>query len=200
MVEAEQYRGGSSKLPRGLCLLPCLDGELIRPHIHTIHNNQSVVLEEEDWVVAEPDGKHFYAVKPDIFAATYERACNLRTRMKALCLLATILVLACLPSRAQSLTNPPANLTLAWDAVTYTNAPITNYTLWFGPSSGTYTKSVPTQTNLVATVSNLVRGSTYYFAVTCTASNGLSSAYSSEVQGTVPLPPTPPILLRVISN
>ena len=121
--------------------------------------------------------------------------------MKTLCLLVTILTLAFTPKlRAQSLTNPPANVTLAWNAVTYTNAPITNYTLWFGPSSGTYTNSVPTQTNLVTTVSNLVRGSTYFFAVTCTASNGLSSLYSSEVQYTPALPPPPPTLLRVISN
>lgn len=27
-----------------------------------------------DWIISEPDGIHFYPLKPDIFANTYERA------------------------------------------------------------------------------------------------------------------------------
>lgn len=41
-------------------------------HLHTIHTGQIVLLEDGDWVLPEPDGKHFYPCKPDIFAATYE--------------------------------------------------------------------------------------------------------------------------------
>ena len=37
----------------------------------TIHD-QRVYLQSGDWIIAEPDGEHYYPVKPDIFAATYE--------------------------------------------------------------------------------------------------------------------------------
>lgn len=42
-------------------------GKCCRPHIHTAHNGQVVELEPGDYVVAEPDGRGFYPVKPDIF-------------------------------------------------------------------------------------------------------------------------------------
>ena len=37
----------------------------------TIHD-QRVYLQSGDWIVAEPDGEHYYPVKQDIFAASYE--------------------------------------------------------------------------------------------------------------------------------
>lgn len=37
----------------------------------TIHD-QRVYLQSGDWIIAEPDGEHYYPVKPDIFAASYE--------------------------------------------------------------------------------------------------------------------------------
>jgi hypothetical protein len=43
-----------------------------KPHVHTIHADQIVLLKIGDWVIPEPDGKHFYPCKPDIFAETYE--------------------------------------------------------------------------------------------------------------------------------
>ena len=42
------------------------------PHLHTIHKDQMVRLEESDWILPEPDGQHYYACKSDIFEATYE--------------------------------------------------------------------------------------------------------------------------------
>lgn len=42
------------------------------PHVHTMHNNQMVYLSPGDWVVPEPDGEHYYPIKPDIFEQTYE--------------------------------------------------------------------------------------------------------------------------------
>jgi hypothetical protein len=42
-----------------------------RPYVVTIHN-QRCFIEVGDWIIPEPDGVHFYPVKPDIFAATYE--------------------------------------------------------------------------------------------------------------------------------
>jgi hypothetical protein len=39
--------------------------------VTTIHN-QRVFLTPGDFVVQEPDGEHYYPVKPDIFKASYE--------------------------------------------------------------------------------------------------------------------------------
>lgn len=71
IIEAEQYLGDKVK---GVC-----DGEycektgIHEPHVHTIHNSQVVLLEIGDWIIPEPDGIHYYPVKPDIFNATYEK-------------------------------------------------------------------------------------------------------------------------------
>lgn len=73
IIEAEQFLGGGCPNPKGICMLPHLDGDWVRAHVHTIHNNQAVVLELGDWVIPEPDGIHYYPCKPDIFAATYEK-------------------------------------------------------------------------------------------------------------------------------
>jgi len=40
-------------------------------YVVAIHG-QKAYLEPGDWVVTEPDGKHQYPVKPDIFAARWE--------------------------------------------------------------------------------------------------------------------------------
>jgi hypothetical protein len=44
-----------------------------RPYVVTIHNEEAHIV-PGDWIIAEPDGEHFYPCKPDIFAATYEPA------------------------------------------------------------------------------------------------------------------------------
>ena len=70
VIEAEQYNG---RLVRGMCnSLSCYTSGNNEPHVHTIHAGQIVNLEVGDWIIPEPDGMHFYPVKPDIFAATYE--------------------------------------------------------------------------------------------------------------------------------
>jgi len=86
-------------------------------------------------------------------------------------------------------------VTLAWDASPGTNT-ITNYKIYYGPASATYTNSISAGTSLTATVSNLVQGVRYYFAATATDSYGLESDYSSEVSTVVPIPLTnqPPTL------
>lgn len=40
-------------------------------YITTIHGQETRVI-ENDWIISEPDGEHFYPCKPDIFEATYE--------------------------------------------------------------------------------------------------------------------------------
>ena len=110
--------------------------------------------------------------------------------MKRLLLFAFAL-LGALPALADPTTNAPS-VTLAWDAV---NDPIVNgYGLYWGVASRSYTNFivVTPQTNTICTVSNLVRNTTYYFAATSRATNGLESDFSVEVSyHTSPLPPRP---------
>lgn len=73
IIEAEQYKE-YGKLIKGMCnSQSCYVAGNKEPHVHTIHNGQIVNLEVGDYVIPEPDGKHFYPVKPDIFEKTYER-------------------------------------------------------------------------------------------------------------------------------
>ena len=62
----------SDRIPRGVCMEPHLDGPWVKAHVHTMHNNQAVILEPGDWIIPEPDGIHYYPVKPAVFEATYE--------------------------------------------------------------------------------------------------------------------------------
>ena len=40
-------------------------------YVITIHK-QKAYLGDKDWIIIEPDGKHAYPCKPDIFEMTYE--------------------------------------------------------------------------------------------------------------------------------
>lgn len=79
-IDAEQWfpgkvvRGVMNGTPNKLCGCVLIGEEGTRPHVHTMHANQIVIVEPGDWIVIEPDGFHFYPIKPDIFAATYEPA------------------------------------------------------------------------------------------------------------------------------
>jgi hypothetical protein len=75
VIEATQYlpeldEGGGRF--SGVCF--CGEGEQRKraAHVHTAHAGQMVFLEPGDWVTAEPDGRGYYPIKPDIFAATYD--------------------------------------------------------------------------------------------------------------------------------
>jgi sulfur relay (sulfurtransferase) complex TusBCD TusD component (DsrE family) len=84
-----------------------------------------------------------------------------------------------------------SSVTLAWDPSPGTDV-ITNYNLYYGAASATYTNVVPAGTNTTVTISNLVGGTTYYFAATAVDTNGLESVYSTEVAYTnvTATPPT----------
>jgi hypothetical protein len=72
IVEAAQYTE-YGKLVKGMCnSVSCFNSGNNTPHVHTIHDNQIVTLEVGDYILPEPDGEHFYPVKPDIFHSTYE--------------------------------------------------------------------------------------------------------------------------------
>lgn len=69
VIEAEQYISGAP-CPRGIC--QCLINVAWVPHVHTIHDSQVVAVASGDWIIPEPDGKHFYPCKDEIFRATYK--------------------------------------------------------------------------------------------------------------------------------
>ena len=72
-IEAEQY-AEENKLVKGMCnSQSCFVKHCNKPHVHTIHDNQIVILEVGDWIIPEPDGEHFYPIKPDIMKNTYEQ-------------------------------------------------------------------------------------------------------------------------------
>lgn len=68
IIEANQYLGDGKHVP-GVCACSEHNGAA---HVHTAHNNQSVVLEIGDWVLPEPNGVNYYPVKAEIFANTFE--------------------------------------------------------------------------------------------------------------------------------
>lgn len=71
-IQAEQYVE-YGKLVRGMCnSQSCFTSGNNEPHVHTIHDNQVVILELGDWIIPEPNGLNFYPCKPDIFVDTYE--------------------------------------------------------------------------------------------------------------------------------
>src|ERR1017187_7582186 len=99
-----------------------------------------------------------------------------------------LLIIIALASLA--LTAHAATVQLAWDASnTGTNSPIANYKVYYGPASRTYTNTVSAGTNVTATVTNLSKGQTYFFAATATDTNNLESDFSNEVSWLVPTNP-----------
>ena len=72
VIEAEQYIKYGT-LVMGMCnSQSCYLAGNTEPHVHTIHDNQIVILEVDDFIIPEPDGIHFYPCKPDIFKEIYE--------------------------------------------------------------------------------------------------------------------------------
>jgi hypothetical protein len=88
-----------------------------------------------------------------------------------------------------AVSSPPAVtgsniLTLVWDANTPTNNAASNtvgYRLELGYASKTYTQTTTLGNVTTVTLSNLVSGTTYYYAVTAYDSAGLDSPASNEI-------------------
>lgn len=96
-------------------------------------------------------------------------------------------------------TNPPAAASFAWDM-----APGVTWSFYWGTDgSRLYNQKVTGLVTNFATLTNMVRGATYFVAVTAVDGNGLESAFSSEVTVTPRSPPNiptgmkPPILLSL---
>lgn len=82
------------------------------------------------------------------------------------------------------------SVTLAWDRCV--GDAVVGYRLYQGGASRAYTNVFGAGTETSNTVSDLMEGATYFFAVTAYDANGLESDFSKEISYTVPLPDTQP--------
>ena len=93
----------------------------------------------------------------------------------------------------------PAQVNLAWDATT--DPDIAGYKIHYGNSSGSYQAAIDLGKTTTCTISNLLDGTTYYFAVTDYNTSGAESGYSNEISFTttpgslVAGPPPAPALI-----
>ena len=77
-----------------------------------------------------------------------------------------------------------ANVTLAWNPSS--DPLVAGFNLYYGGVSGIYTNKTAAGAATSLTISNLIPGTTYYFAATTYSAAGAESAVSSEVSYTVP--------------
>jgi hypothetical protein len=76
-----------------------------------------------------------------------------------------------------------AGVTFGWTANT---DPVAGYKIHYGPASRTYNQVFDARNVTAGTVSNLVAGTRYFFALTAYNSQGLESDYSNEITYFVP--------------
>jgi len=101
---------------------------------------------------------------------------------------------------ASSCAHAQSSVRLAWDRNTETN--IAGYRVYSGVASRVYTNMVNVGNVTTASVTNLVAGVTYRFAVTAYNTTGAESDFSSEISFTTTnnLPTNVPPTLGAISN
>src|SRR5207244_154249 len=80
-----------------------------------------------------------------------------------------------------------ASVSLVWNASSGTN--VAGYNVYYGVASRTYTNKVNVGNVTNATISGLIEGTTYFFAVTAYDQYGLESDYSNEMSYMVPVTP-----------
>ena len=94
-----------------------------------------------------------------------------------------------------------SNVTLAWDASSATD--MAGYRLYYGETSHNYSQMLDVGNMASASISGLIVGATYYFAVTAYSREGLESAPSTEISYVVTAAsasPPPPVLANVSSG
>jgi hypothetical protein len=92
-----------------------------------------------------------------------------------------------------------ANVTLSWNPSS--NELVTGYNIYYGTASGDYSDRVSTGNTTSVTLSNLVEGTTYFFAATAYDASGQESPFSNEASYTVlPGSPSQPAVLTSATN
>jgi hypothetical protein len=75
VIEAEQFHLGqqlSAWMAKATCHGSETCAEHRRRHVHTMHENQIVILADGDWVTPEPDGVHFYPIKNAVLMQNFD--------------------------------------------------------------------------------------------------------------------------------
>lgn len=119
-------------------------------------------------------------------------------RIKRVVVGIVLFILLYTPINGFSATSPPSpaySVTLAWDASP--GPGVTSYRIYYGVGSGIYTNSVMVENVTTNTITNLVGGITYFFAVTASYANGQQSLYSNEINV---VPGSPKVQLSVAAN
>ena len=80
-----------------------------------------------------------------------------------------------------------SGVTVSWVENSASN--VAGYMVYYGTASHNYTSDVNAGTFTSVAIDGLTPGVTYYFAVTAYNNSGNQSAYSQEVQATIPNPP-----------
>ena len=88
-----------------------------------------------------------------------------------------------------------ADLTLAWDASV--DPEVAGYVLYYGTASQNYFYSTNIGSATTCTLSDLTRGTTYFFAVTAYNSSEIESTFSDEIAYQIPLFPQARILSAI---
>jgi hypothetical protein len=94
-----------------------------------------------------------------------------------------------------------AEITLAWDAPAHNTdgtvvTDLAGYRVHYGTASGSYSSVLDVGSATTATVSGLLEGQTYFFAVRAYNSYDLESDFSNELQWDAPVPaPEPPAIV-----
>lgn len=94
-------------------------------------------------------------------------------------------------------TNAPTKISLAWDMSL--DPSVVGYRIYYGGASRGYTNMVDVGNALGITLTNLVRGNTYYFAATDYDGSGLESDFSAEISYHFNGSLRPPVLRLAIS-
>jgi hypothetical protein len=108
-----------------------------------------------------------------------------RARTKCRFVAYAAFVLNLLVAHAESSLGAP--IALAW--IASTNPIVAGYNIYYGSTTRNYTNVVSAGGASTVTVSNLLAGSTYYFAATAYTADGLESAFSSEAVYAMPTAP-----------
>jgi len=88
-------------------------------------------------------------------------------------------------------------VTLAWDPSP--DLSVVGYNAYYGVASRTYTNMVDTGNATTVTISDLIEGTTYYFAATAYNILGTESVFSDELSYTVPVA-SAKLQVRVAAN
>ncbi|MGH7973039.1 MAG: Ig-like domain-containing protein, partial [Limisphaerales bacterium] len=86
-----------------------------------------------------------------------------------------------------------SSVTLAWDSSS--SSSVTGYGIYYGGATKTYTNHVDVGNATTAIITGLRAGTTYYFAAVAYASDGIQSAFSSEISYTVSATSAPGLVL-----